>query len=484
MKDFIDRKTLYFMCLWLGLTFMLAEQMAEFEPWAQPLSTATQTESSTLLRGLELYTEYCAGCHGYEGEGGQTPSLKDDRWEFGGGDADILKIISTGNTNVGMPGFGDVLSVQDKSDLLAYIRKGARLETTPPVVDVPSVADKVQIKDWVVGLDEPWGIAFTGPKAALITEKKGDLRIVESGRLLDVPVMNVPLVYNKRQGGLLDVAIDPDYAQNGWVYLGYAHALPAAPSLAMTRIVRGRIKNNVFIDMQVLFEARSQDYIATGFHFGTRITFDKQGHLYFSIGDRGKKDEAQDLSVPNGKIHRINTDGSIPQDNPFVDDPSAYSSIYALGNRNPQGLIIHPETGVLWETEHGPKGGDELNVIKSGVNYGWPKISYGRNYNGTVLTPYTALAGLSQPASQWTPSIAVCGLDVYTGDLFPHWKGRLMAGALKYQTVRLIDVKEEAYVSETTLIEGQGKVRDVTTGPDGAIYVALPTKIVRLSPKS
>ena len=191
---------------------------------------------------------------------------------------------------------------------------------------------------------------------------------------------------------------------------------------------------------------------------------------------------AQDLSKPNGKIHRIMRDGSIPKDNPFLNNSKAYPSIFTYGNRNPQGTIVHPETQVVWETEHGPKGGDELNVIRSGVNYGWPEISYGRNYSGTVLTPYTALTGMAQPASQWTPSIAVCGLDVYTGDLFPEWKGRLMAGSLKNQTVRLIDVNGADYISEAVLIKDEGRVRDVTTGPDGAIYVALPNRIVRLSP--
>ena len=172
------------------------------------------------------------------------------------------------------------------------------------------------------------------------------------------------------------------------------------------------------------------------------------------------------------------------RDSPFLDNSKAYPSIFTYGNRNPQGTIVHPETQVVWETEHGPKGGDELNVIESGVNYGWPAISYGRNYSGTVLTPYTALPGMKQPASQWTPSIAVCGLDVYTGDLFPQWKGRLLAGSLKNQTVRLINVDRKDYLGEEILIKDEGRVRDVTTGPDGAIYVALPNRIVRLSPRS
>ena len=283
---------------------------------------------------------------------------------------------------------------------------------------------------------------------------------------------------------MLDVATDPDYAENGWVYLSFSHADADDRKKLMTKIVRGKIENGQWSDEQTLFQAKPADYLNTAHHFGSRITFDDKGHLYFGIGDRAKMEMAQDLTVPNGKIHRIMRDGNIPNDNPFVDVKGAYPSIFSYGNRNPQGTIVHPDTGVVWETEHGPRGGDELNAIKSGVNYGWPKISYGINYNGTELTPHTALPNMAQPVSQWTPSIAVCGLDVYTGDLFPKWKGRLMAGALAYQTVRLIEVDGENYVSEATLIKDEGRVRDVTTGPDGAIYVALPSKIVRISPKT
>jgi len=193
---------------------------------------------------------------------------------------------------------------------------------------------------------------------------------------------------------------------------------------------------------------------------------------------------AQDITRPNGKIHRINRDGSIPDDNPFVDKTEAYSSIFSYGNRNPQGLIF--ANGKLWETEHGPKGGDELNHIKPGVNYGWPVISYGRNYNGTELTPYTHKEGMEQPVSQWNPSIAACGLDVYQGSLFSDWQGDLLVGALRYEELRLVELEDGEYVGERILLKGKGRVRDVTIGPDGAIYVVLnePGEILRLTPAS
>ena len=454
----------------LGIFTLAACQGASADPSTQVLE-----------QGPELYGQYCESCHGVNLSGGLAPSLADQNWEFGGEDKDLIKIINRGNDEVGMPAFGDQLNVEEVQNIISYIRSGGgENKTIVPIDDVPSVQDRVQINDWVVGLNEPWGIHFIGADRALVTEKSGKLWLVSSKS--KVEIKDIPSSDDQRQGGLMDVATDPDYAENGWVYLSFTHADERNPENRMTKIVRGKIIGNNWGSTETLFQAKPEHYLDTGFHFGSRITFDNQGHLYFGIGDRGKKEMAQDLSKPNGKIHRIMRDGSIPKDNPFVGKAEAYASIFAYGNRNPQGTIVHPESQVVWETEHGPKGGDELNVIRSGVNYGWPEISYGRNYSGTVLTPYTGLPGMAQPASQWTPSIAVCGLDVYTGDLFPEWKGRLMAGSLKNQTVRLIDVNEESYAGEAILIKDQGRVRDVTTGSDGAIYVALPDKIVRLSP--
>ena len=447
------------------------------EATAQKTPTDFATE-----RGQAIYAEYCESCHGADMAGGQAPSMADDNWEYGGTDADIRRIVTEGLDEAGMPAFGEVIQGEQMTDLITYVRNGANLKTIAPVDTVPSVQDQVKIEDWATNLDQPWGIHFIADDTALITEKSGQLwRVTSEDRM---EIKGIPASVDKGQGGLLDVAIDPDYAENGWVYLSFAHADEDNPKNRMTKIVRGKVSTGVWAQEQTLFQARAKDYLNSGHHFGSRITFDDKGHLYFGIGDRGNKEMSQDLTKPNGKIHRIMRDGSIPKDNPFIDTEGAYPTIYSYGNRNPQGTIVHPETGVLWETEHGPKGGDELNVIKPGVNYGWPKISYGRNYSGTVLTPHTALPGMAQPVSQWTPSIAVCGLDVYTGDLFPEWKGRLLVGALAYQTVRLIDVEGEDYLSETTLIKDQGRVRDVTSGPDGAIYVALPTRIIRISPKT
>ena len=428
-----------------------------------------------------VFADQCASCHGGDLKGGQAASLVDDVWLGDGTRDSIGESIRNGVESAGMPPFGEALSEEEILALTDYILSRPDIEPTAAIDEVPSVEDQVQVEDYVTGLDEPWGFAFLGPDNLLVTEKTG--RFLRAGPGSEpIVIENAPAVNSNGQGGLLDVALDPEYSENGWIYLTYSHALKGTSGKSMTRLVRGRIVDDIWTDQQVLFAADPKHYIDARYHYGSRITFDGDGHIYFSIGDRGKKEMAQDISRPNGKVHRLNRYGSVPETNPFAGDPDAYPSIYAYGIRNPQGLIIHPETGVLWETEHGPKGGDELNAINAGANYGWPVISYGINYNGTELTPYQTMPGMQQPVSQWTPSIAVCGLDVYTGDLFPKWKGRLMAGALKYQTVRLIDVDGDQYRGEATLIKDQGRVRDVTTGPDGAIYVALPDRIVRISP--
>lgn len=449
----------------------------------------------------KLYTDYCASCHGAGLDAGSAPSLFDQTWSHGSDMASIRRNISEGIEEAGMPGFQGGLSAAEIESLIVYIKSGQPVETASSIdggddeipeasafvaaVDrVKSAQDQVRVEDYITGLDEPWGFHFIGTDV-LITEKNGTLKYARKSDELAkewivTEIENIPVVNNARQGGLLDVAADPDYFENGWIYLTYSHPLEGDDGPSMTKLIRGNIANNQWVKEETLFEAKSEDYLDTGFHYGSRITFDDKGHLYFSIGDRGPKQQAQDRDRPNGKIHRINRDGSIPDDNPFME--AKYPSIYSYGNRNPQGLIWHPQTGVLWETEHGPRGGDELNAINAGINYGWPEISYGINYNGSVLTEHKSLPGMAQPASQWTPSIAVCGLDVYTGNLFPNWKGKLLAGSLAFQSLRLIEVDGDRYVGEVEILKDKGRIRDVTTGPDGAIYVALPKKIVRLTP--
>jgi glucose/arabinose dehydrogenase len=347
----------------------------------------------------------------------------------------------------------------------------------------------MKIETYADGLEIPWAIDFIDENTALITERPGRLRVVSNGVLQSEPVKNTPEVLHEGQGGLMDVAVDPEYENNGWIYLAYSHVLNDVSTgnrpPAMTRIVRGKIEDNTWKDQQVLFEAPHETYRTTRHHYGCRIVFDPWGYLYFAIGDRGAGYQAQDPSLPNGKVHRIHKDGTIPENNPFINVEGAMKSIYSLGNRNIQGMAIHPETGELWATEHGPMGGDELNLIEAGNNYGWETITYGRNYNGTIITEITDLPGMEQPVLYWKPSIAVCGLDYYRDDLFDKWENRLLVGALKYEEVRLLHIEDERVMHEEVILKGEGRVRDVSTGPEGAIYVVLnsPGKVVKLTPE-
>ncbi|TNF40938.1 MAG: c-type cytochrome, partial [Bacteroidetes bacterium] len=442
--------------------------------------------------GAALYQQYCATCHGADLKGGNSGSLVDGIWQFGAADSYKFRNVKFGIPHLGMPSYDGVLKDDDIRAIMKYVSDSEKNAgaVKPAIVKESETLDyKLHIEVFAEGLEIPWAIDFLDINTALITEKPGRLRVVTKGKLQQEPVKNIPKVLNEGQGGLMDVAVDPDYQNNGWIYLAFSHVLDRKgveirPG-AMTKIVRGKIENNTWTNEQVLFEAPHEMYRTTRHHYGCRIVFDPEGYLYFAIGDRGAGFQAQDNSLPNGKVHRINKDGSIPADNPYVSDPKAMKSLYSLGNRNIQGMAIHPVTGELWTTEHGPMGGDELNLIKPGKNYGWETITYGINYNGTMITEFTRMDGLEQPNLYWRPSIAVCGLDFYRGDLFKKWKNKLLVGALKYEEVRLLDIEGDRVMHEEIILKGQGRVRDVQTGPDGAIYVVLndPGTVLKLMPK-
>lgn len=438
-----------------------------------------------------LYQQYCAQCHGSDLDGGNATSLIDGVWQFGAEDSYITRNIKHGIPHLGMPSYENSLSDDEIRNIVRYIRDIEKEEGVqrPPIPETVETMDYFMISEvFADNLEIPWAIDFIDENTALITERPGRLRIVRDGKLMPEPVKNTPEVLHEGQGGLLDVAVDPDYEENGWIYLAYSHELAdyqGERPPAMTRLVRAKIENNTWTNEEVLFEAPHDTYRTTRHHYGCRIVFDPWGYLYFAIGDRGAGYQAQDFSLPNGKVHRIHKDGSIPNDNPYLYDDSAMKSLYSLGNRNIQGMAIHPSTGKLWATEHGPMGGDELNLIEAGKNYGWETITYGRNYNGSVITELTHMPGMEQPVFYWNPSLAVCGLDFYTGNLFDKWKNRLLVGALKYEEVRLLQLEDNRVVHEQVILKGAGRVRDVSTGPDGAIYVVLndPDKVIRLTPE-
>lgn len=442
----------------------------------------------------KIYHEICANCHGAQLEGGQAPSMLDDQWSSGRGtDEDLARIIRDGSLEKGMPAFHSLMNDADVRAMVIFIREQrASYRRQRETQKVPTGALATQEHSYRIetvadGLSTPWSIAFLPDGRTLVTEKPGRLRVIANGRLQSAAIRGTPAVRDAGQGGLLEVAAHPDYAKNGWIYLAYSD--PAQDKdgreVSLTTIVRGRVKDGAWLDQETVWRAPLELYRPGGGpHFGCRLAFDGAGHLYFSHGDRGRQQEAQDLTRPNGKIHRIHDDGRIPADNPFVNTPGAFPSIWTYGNRNPQGLDFDPRTGLLWETEHGPRGGDELNLIKRGVNYGWPVITYGMNYDGSPITGQTAREGMEQPVTYWVPSIAVCGIDFYEGTLFPKWTGNLFVSALAQQELRRLVINGDKIVSQEVILKDVGRLRDVQCAPDGSIWVAVndPGSIIRLVP--
>lgn len=336
------------------------------------------------------------------------------------------------------------------------------------------------------GLANPWGVVKLPDGRFLVTERRGTLRVIENGTLLPDNVAGVPPVYAKGQGGLLDIQLHPDYEKNGWIYLAFSKPFGKD---GLTSIIRARLKDNTLVDQETIFDPPAGEATGGGVHFGCRITFDGKGHFFFSIGDRGgptnPTNYAQRTDNVKGKTHRLKDDGSIPEDNPFANKSGARGSIWSYGNRNAQGLVYDLKTGRLWETEHGPRGGDELNLIKKGLNYGWPVVTYGINYGGTTITDETTRAGIEPPVIQWTPSIAASGLDIYHGEQFPKWKGNLFAGALAHQKIIRIELDSAGKVAhQEILLERTGRIRDVRVFADGYVYALYdePGKLVRLVP--
>jgi glucose/arabinose dehydrogenase len=331
----------------------------------------------------------------------------------------------------------------------------------------------------VPDLDIPWGFVFLPDGALLITEKAGELIYSKDGT--KTIIEGLPEVYVRGQGGLLDIELHPDYSKNGWLYITYA-STDGEGDGGNTALIRAKLNGNKLTNVKLLYKAGPNS--KRGQHFGSRIEFDNDGFLYFSVGDRGDRDvNPQDVTRDCGKIYRLNADGSIPEDNPFVDTPNAKTAIFSFGHRNPQGMVKHPETGKIWIHEHGPKGGDEINIVQKGKNFGWPKISYGINYIGTTFTEDTALPGMEQPLFYWVPSIAPSGMTFITSDIYPDWKGNLLIGSLKFEYIERLVLKNDKVVKREKLLEGMGRVRNIRQGLDGYIYAALEgVGIVKIVP--
>ncbi len=346
----------------------------------------------------------------------------------------------------------------------------------------PSKAGPIRVVTVASGLEHPWGLAFLPDGRMLVTERPGRVRIVAKDGTLSAPLAGVPAVAARGQGGMLDVALDPDHARNQVVYLSYSEPGEGG---AGTAVARATLTETALENLTVIF--RQDPKHGGAGHFGSRLVFAPDGNLFVTLGERQQRQYAQDLTRHWGKVVRIRPDGSVPADNPFVGRSDAKPEIWSYGHRNPQGAALHPTTGQLWTVEHGARGGDEINLPKPGRNYGWPVISYGVDYSGAKIGEGTAKEGMEQPAWYWDPSIAPSGMTFYTGDRFPAWKGSLFVGSMKFMMLARLTVEGEKVVAEERLLEGiNERIRDVRQGPDGYLYLLtdMPKgRILRIEPR-
>lgn len=458
---------------------------------SDPLPIKEELDSGTGIIDKEKaalnYRNHCGGCHGQN-----FASFVERQWKYGNSPEAVLNSIKVGYEKNGMPAYGTTFSEQEVKDLANYIlseiegKTKKMLETENPslsgLINSDDLSFRLEtITDKIPGI--PWGIEQLPNGEILVTERGGKLFLVRTNKEL-VEITGVPDVVSGGQGGLLDVLIHPDFENNSFVYLSYVSSNPNNSSEQTTAVARAKLSGNTLQQVEKIFTALP--YLSTNHHFGSRLLFDRKGYLYVSVGDRGDRDEyPQKLDNSLGKIHRIQDDGQIPTDNPFYNTQGAVSSIFTYGTRNPQGLTLHPVTGAIWEGEHGPQGGDEINILEAGNNYGWPVISYGINYDGTSFTTMTEKEGMEQPVHYWTPSIAPCGMTFASGDSYGKWGNDLFVSSLKFEYLHRLKMNDNVVVGQEKLLEGIGRVRDVHMGTDGYLYIAVqgPNRLIRLVPE-
>jgi len=418
--------------------------------------------------------QFCYGCHGDQFTGGRAPALAGGGWHHARTEEEAADIILHGLPNAGMPAFEKTFSVEDARALAAFIKsRDMPWEPAQFILDgtvLHTQLGAIKMERFSDGYETPWSMAFLPDGRLLVTEKAGRLRIVDHGQLTPA-IEGIPAVHYQQDGGLLSLALDPDFAKNGWIYLSYADP-GAKPDYSMTKVIRGKIRDGHWVDQETVWAADAKFYHTGDDHYGCRLLF-VNGKLFFSIGDRGDRSNAQNLANPCGKIHRVNPDGTVPADNPFVDRKDADPTVWSYGHRNPQGLAIDPQTGEIWEVEHGPRGGDELNHIHKGANYGWPIVTWGTNEDGTKISDATSAPGMVDPVAHWTPSQAPGVLYFSDSDRYPAWKNQILVGFLRGQKIHRVRVKGDTLVEQEAFANSLGRVRDIKTGPDGLIYVAV-----------
>ena len=472
---------------------------------AAPLSA--ETASNT-------WQQNCASCHGADGSGNNASSLLDDDWATDGTDRGLYASIDGGLKHLGMPAYAGALTPAEVWGQVVHIRElrdRAERAQHPAATPEPGTGDLAEgsgvyatqrarfrleeVPVRVRGFDRPWAVDFLPDGRALVTERSGTLYVLGGGGLR--PVRGTPEVWAQGQGGLLDVAVDPAYADNGWVYLSFSlsSGRRGGQEVGNTAFVRGKIAEAGdgslrWEQQQLVHRPDPADDGPRGVHFGSRFAFDGDGHVFLVLGERGMNERSLEVGNAWGKVLRLKTDGSVPAEGqPFAGDPDAVPGLWTLGHRNPQALAVQPGSGRLYAVEHGPRGGDEINLIEPGNSYGWSEASYSINYNGTPRgedAPWHAEKGHTEPVSYWLPSVAPCGAAFYTGKAFPGWSGDLFVASLVKQELHRVRLAGDgASVAEReVLLRGVGRLRDVATGPDGALWVLAerPGRVLRLAP--
>lgn len=453
------------------------------------MACVNQSDSPSLLRqgaGESLYKQYCADCHGKNLE---TFAVKDD-WLFGNNDKDILTSIKFGREIVGMPAFDATFNDEEIKTIVNYIKenKGVKAEAS----EVPDLTKSEKqpftltsiVKDNEYG-NLLWGIDFTPKGKMLITDKGGSLYFgIPEQKLVKIAGLP-PFIMQIGQSGLMDILVHPDYEENGYIYLSYTEGKDrgSMKQLVVVRAILDEV-NHALISHKEIF--RAMPAVKASHHLGARMVIDKNGYLFIASGERGGNEKTQSLTNHFGKMIRLYDDGRVPDDNPFINTTGALPEIYTLGHRNPQGLIVHPITNAIYAHEHGPKGGDEINLIEAGKNYGWPTILFGINYNGKPISADTAKVGMEQPLLYWLPSIAPCGMAYVDSDLYPGWKEELLIGSLKFEYLARCSFLSNGKITETEkLLRGIGRIRSVKASPKGYLYVVTekPGAVYRIDPK-
>lgn len=417
----------------------------------------------------KIFTQHCETCHRE-----QSIAFRNKEWFFGNSYQEIYSSINKGHPKLGMPPFDTILSkkeIENLSDfIIDYIENEANDEfllkenTVPNIVQ--SQVQKFKLDTVVSSMDIliPWGLAFLPDNEMLITSRAGDLYLFNKNKKL-ILVPGTPKVFINNQGGLLDIVLHPDFNSNRIIFLSYTKSIKSSTGIA---VMRAKFTDGKLSEQKEIFNA--YPFLNNEGEFGSRLLFGSDKKLYISTGDRSAGNVAQDLSNYLGKIHRINDDGRIPKDNPFINIKGAVSSIYAYGLRNPQGLALNPVTNTIWSGEHGPRGGDEINLIQSAKNYGWPIVTHGLNYDGSTISKFTYKDGYVSPIKYWTPSIAPSGMDFVTSNKYPAWKGDLFVSSLKYRLIVRLKIENDKVVLEEDLLKGIGRIRNIRMGPDGYLY--------------